>query len=214
MFAGCGGLMKGLAAKMDPSAGDTTLVNDAATANKWDQVEAYCSSKFRKADGKKLHYKAKKVACDSHAAYLKENSEKSWKAATCKDIIPVWEQYKSTFQRQRGKMAGYHADASVRMGKCGHYAYVFKDLIHWGPLTHGAMGLKSLAAMDAAGLPVEKEFIKWMGAQTSPPWEPKYGHYAMGHYVSWREKKGGTIDCKPYVKVWGVLTGGEEVAWA
>ncbi len=126
----------------------------------------------------------------------------------------MWEQYKSTFQRERNKMAGYHADASIRMGKCGHYGYVFKELMHWGPLTHGAMGLKSLAAMDAAGLSVEKEFLKWMGEQTASPWDPKYGPYAMGHYVSWRQKKGGTIDCKPYVKVWGVLTGGEDVAWA
>ncbi len=76
-FTGCGGLMKGLAAKMDPAAGDTTLVNDAVAANKWDDVKNYCDSNFKKPDGKKLHYKAKKVACDSQAAYLKENAEKA-----------------------------------------------------------------------------------------------------------------------------------------
>ena len=214
MFGGCAGMMKNMMAKMDPSSGDKTLVNDAIKANKWDDVEKYCDRKFKKVDGKKLHYKAKRIACDSSKKHKIEASDKEWKEATCKNIIKVWEKNKRTFTSQRRRLKGLHNEASVRMGKCGHYAYVFKELIHWGPLTQGALGIKSLQAMDKAGLPIEKEYLKWFGKHSASPYTPKLGMYALGHYIFWREMKGGNIDCNPYVKVWKVLEGGEDVAWA
>ncbi|MCO4762526.1 MAG: hypothetical protein KC502_13530 [Myxococcales bacterium] len=209
MLGGCAGLMKGLAAKMDPSVADKKLVNDAAAANKWDDVKKYCDRKFKKPDGKKLHYKAKRLACDTQAAHLKAESDKAWKGATCKDIVDVWKKYKPAFSRQRGKLNGYHAEACVRMGKCGHYGYVFKELIHWGPMTQGAVGIKSLKAMDKAGLPVEKEYLKWFSKQASSPYSAKLGMYAIGHYGFWRRDKGGTINCKPYINAWKSVDEGE-----
>lgn len=212
MLGGCAGLMKGMMAKMDPSAGDKKMVNDAVTAKKWDDVKKYCDSKYRKEGGKKLHYKAKRIACDADKAHSKEIVVAALKDPKCGEIVKVWEEHKSAVQRHR-MLKKTFPDMAVRMGKCGKYGYVFKNMIHWGPHQANAIGRKAIVAMDAAGLPVEKEYLKWMGSQSSNPYDPKYGGYALEHYYNWRLKKGGKIDCKPYVKAWKVIEEADQMSW-
>ncbi len=211
MLTGCGGLMKQLA-NLSPKRADLNTVEEAKNKGDTAALEKYCDRSYKKPDGKALNGQARSRACKYKNELLKKEAVDALTKSTCKDAKATWLKYKSAVGN-RGTLKKVFPMTAVKLAKCGDYDYVFKEMIHWGPHIVGAIGRKAIEAMDKAGLPVEKEYLKWMGQQKSQPWDNKLGPYALDHYLNWRLAKGGNIDCKPYVKAWSVVDGASEMAW-
>jgi len=213
LLGGCASMMTRTSTPSDPSAGDKRLVHGAVTAERWADVKRYCSSRFKKADATALHQEARVIACERSRAHEVAMANMALVNPKCSEITRLWETHKVTVLRPRGALKTIFPAMAVKIAACGKIDYVFQEMIHWGPHTVGAIGRKALEAMDEAGINVESAYLKWLGAQSSAPYDHKLGGYALEHYLHWRLHKGGEIDCKPYVKAWSMFDGGDEMAW-
>jgi len=200
-LSGCANMIAQLKAK---SGGTPAELQTALDKGDWDTVAVYCGGKDKA--GKKVHWKVKKKACNAKKANDKAAGEKAFADAKCADLPGVWEKYKRSHKKKFN-------DVAIRLAKCGNWKYVFVDMMHWGPMTHGAMGIKMLMAVQKSGQDVEKNFFKFMAKVGTNPFDAKTAPYALAHYITWREKKGGKIDCKAYIKHFKVFDEGSPMAW-
>ena len=214
MLPGCGGLMQSIA-NLSPKNADNTLVEVAKNNEDLAALTQYCDKKFKKDNGKKLHYSAVSKACKHRHTVGVTVATREIDAATCETLKATWIKHKSILgsSSSQGALKKIFPAIATRLAKCGDYDYVFQDMIHWGQHVAGAVGRRALEAMDKAGLPVENAYISWLKKQSSAPYDHKLGPYALDHYLNWRLAKGGDIDCGQYVKPWSIFDGPEEMAW-
>lgn len=82
---------------------------------------------------------------------------------------------------------------SAKLAECGHWAYLFEHMMHWG---NESEGVKILTDLDAAGKPVEAELAKYLAAHKGSRFFPVQGdrandvRYGIAHLHDWLQKKG------------------------
>lgn len=90
------------------------------------------------------------------------------------------------------------ASMGNKMAECGHYAYLFEHVVHWGNNKEGA---KLLGELESKGKPMEAEFEKYLGSHKGAQFFPvKEGRkndviYGMDHITKWLIDKGSTKHC-------------------
>jgi hypothetical protein len=176
------------------------MVPDAVAAQDIDKLRVYCR------DGmgvSKSYPEAKTAACNA----VKEMAFARVNAADCAQLQTTWESMKDPVAT-----VGNAAEnelmyvAGERLATCGRWDYVFTRLMHWGADVESAPGAQLLKRLDAKGLPIEKEFLKFIG-QNPKDILGEHSEYAMTKYVQWRVAKGGPATCKEHIAVANKFSG-------
>lgn len=175
------------------------MVPDAVAAKDLEKLSGYCR------DGmgvSKSYDEAKAAAC----AAVKEMGFARLTAAECGQVVTTWESVKNPLS-----VVGNEANnegmrlTGERLASCGQWDYLFGRLMHWGdgPRAEGRLLLKQL---DDKGVPVEKEFLKFIG-QRPKGVLGEHSASAMGNYAEWRAAKGVAPTCKEHIAVASKFTG-------
>jgi hypothetical protein len=177
------------------------MVPDAVAAQDIEKLERFC----RDGMGMKENYDdAKKAACDS----LKEMAMARLTAAECGQVVSTWESVGTSLSivGNKARTEGMYL-AGERLATCGRWDYMFTKLMHWGD-GESASGRELLKRLDAKGMPVEKEFLKFIG-QSPKGVLGDYSANAVAHYAEWRVAKGGAPTCKAHIAVANKFAGME-----
>lgn len=112
-------------------------------------------------------------------------------AATCDDVV---QKYDDASKDEYS----FVASMADKMAECGHYAYLFEHVVHWGNNKEGA---KLLGELEGKGKPVEAEFVKYLGSHKGPKFFAVEKNrkndvlYGMDHITKWLIDKGSTQHC-------------------
>ncbi len=177
------------------------MVPDAVAAQDIEKLERFC----RDGMGMKVNYDdAKKAACDA----LKEMAMARLTAAECGQVVSTWESVGTSLSivGDKAKTEGMYL-AGERLATCGRWDYMFTKLMHWGN-GPSASGTELLKRLEAKGVPVEKEFLKFIG-QSPKGVLGDYSENAVAHYAEWRVAKGGAPTCKAHSAVANKFAGME-----
>ena len=177
------------------------MVPDAVAAQDIEKLQRFC----RDGMGMKENYgDAKKAACDA----LKEMAMARLTAAECGQVVSTWESVGTSLSivGNKANTEGMYL-AGERLATCGRWDYMFTKLMHWGD-GESAAGRELLKRLDTKGVPVEKEFLKFIG-QSPKGVLGDYSANAVAHYAEWRVAKGGAPTCKAHIAVANKFAGME-----
>ncbi len=140
-------------------------------------------------------------------AYRRLTQKAALASASCGSIV-------SAYREARGaSSAAEQLSVGMRMAECGHYKELFEVVAHWG---NGDESVNMLIAIEAAGHPVEAQWLAYLQAHQGPNFfrleNKAHIKFALDHIGKWLIRKGhlghctatvaAVSDANPTAKVW------------
>lgn len=181
LATGCGLITRVVAPN---SLADITSINGAVDRKDEAYLEKVCSG-----DSPARAESDQKYAC--HQLERLQGPQKALAAATCDNVIEKYEgapKDKHEFVVSMGK----------KMAECGHYAYLFEHVVHWGDNKDGA---KLMSELESSGKSMDAEFAKYLASHKGPQFFPVKDDrkndvsYGLDHITNWLIDKGHTQHC-------------------
>lgn len=160
-------------------------INSAENRGDTEQLRRWCDGANPTRDADTKDYACRRLAKIEAPAKALE--------ASCEELQAA---YEAAPKRQRSFVEA----AMRRFAECGQYEYLFEQVAHWGNRGEGG---DILAKMDADGVPVHAELVKYLETHQGRryfPGEKNTTKYALTNVRRWLVKRGHLDHCDLFVE--------------